>query len=100
MDFFEPQRRLQRRQAFVCSILRQTMQVHMQGLPLCMSNSHATFDFAAYTWIFILCIHPAYANYLPSNCYKKKLSVAPLGYLCKCWQNVVEKALHVEQLLL
>lgn len=27
MDFFEPQRRLQRRQAFVCSVLRQTMQV-------------------------------------------------------------------------
>lgn len=28
-DIFEPQRRLQRRQAFICSILRQTMQVTM-----------------------------------------------------------------------
>lgn len=47
MDFFEPQRRLQRRQAFVCSILRQTMQVHMQGLPLCMCYSHVTLGIAA-----------------------------------------------------
>jgi hypothetical protein len=62
MDVFEPLRRLQRRQAFVCSILRQTMQVHMQGLPLCIFNSHAIFVFAAYTRISILCFLPAYAN--------------------------------------
>lgn len=35
MDFFEPQRRLQRRQAFVCSILRQTM----QGIAFMHANS-------------------------------------------------------------
>jgi hypothetical protein len=100
MDFFEPQRRLQRRQAFVCSILRQTVQVHMQSLPLCMSNSHAIFVFAAYTWIsfsaFTLLMQTSYQAALAKNCFLLHHWVT----FANAGRMLVEKWLHVKQLLL
>ncbi len=107
MDFFEPQRRLQRRQAFVCSILRQTMQVHMQGLPLCLSNSHATFEIKSCMAIgqpthgfsfsaFFLLMQTSCQATVTTNCFLLHHWVT----FVDAGRMLVEKWLHVKQLLL